>query len=190
MLDLQGDVKEHINILNKVENVRPINIKKAEELKNISALIIPGGESTSMGKLLKKYDFVKAIKDFHNTGKPIWGTCAGLILLSRKIEGNTNDCNNSFNLGLIDITVKRNAFGSQLNSFITESIIPAISPEPLELVFIRAPIITDWGPQVKILARVKGKIVAVEQKNVLATAFHPELTKSTIIHQYFINKIY
>lgn len=184
VLALQGGVSEHINLLKKIENVSPIPVKKAKQIPGLDALIIPGGESTTIGKLLKKYDMIDAIKELNHRNKPIWGTCAGLILLADKIENE-----DMIHLGLIEITVKRNAFGSQLDSFITKKIIPAISPEPVELVFIRAPIITAVGEEVRILAKIEDKIVAAEKDNILVTSFHPELTDNPTFHQYFINKI-
>lgn len=184
VLALQGGVSEHIDLLKEIENVSPIPVKKAEQIPGLDALIIPGGESTTIGKLLKKYDMIDAIKELKHRNKPIWGTCAGLILLADKIENE-----DMIHLGLIEITVKRNAFGSQLDSFITKKIIPAVSPEPVELVFIRAPIITAVGEDVRILAKIEDKIVAAEKDNILVTSFHPELTDNPTFHQYFINKI-
>jgi len=184
VLALQGGVSEHIDLLKEIENVSPIPVKKAEQIPGLDALIIPGGESTTIGKLLKKYDMIDAIKELNHWNKPIWGTCAGLILLADKIENE-----DMIHLGLIEITVKRNAFGSQLDSFITKKIIPAVSPEPVELVFIRAPIITAVGEDVRILAKIEDKIVAAEKDNILVTSFHPELTDNPTFHQYFINKI-
>ncbi len=184
ILDLQGGVAEHYNILKKFDDIRVFKIKKPQELINIDGLIIPGGESTTIGKLIKKYGFKEPIIEMYRQKKPLWGTCAGLIILAEKIEGQ------NFNyLGIIDITVRRNAYGSQLNSFITKKSIPLFSKNLIELVFIRAPIITEVGLDVRILARVQDNIVAVEKDNVLLTSFHPELTDDIAVHSYFINKL-
>ncbi|MFN2339942.1 MAG: pyridoxal 5'-phosphate synthase glutaminase subunit PdxT [Halanaerobium sp.] len=186
VLALQGGVAEHLNHLNQIEKVKGIPVKKPEQLKNCSGLIVPGGESTTIQKLIKKYDFIDVIKDFHQQGKTIWGTCAGLILLAAEVEGAKE---NDQLFKLLDIKVKRNAFGSQLHSFIEKAVIPAISSEALELVFIRAPLITEIGEDIKIIYQKQNQIAAVENSTVLGTAFHPELTDSSAFHQYFIDKI-
>lgn len=184
ILALQGGISEHQEMLKKIK-VTPSIIKKESDLKGIDGLIIPGGESTTIKKLMLKYNLIEPIKQLHRQGKPIWGTCAGLILLARDIEGN----NYPPGLGFIDISVKRNAYGSQLNSFITSKVIPEVSPEPIEMVFIRAPLITSTGPDVKVLTTVNQNIVAAEERNILVTSFHPELTSNPAFHQYFIEKI-
>ncbi len=184
VLALQGGVAEHLNHLNQIENVQAVAVKKPEELNSCLGLIIPGGESTTMRKLIKDYDFKKAIKDFNQQQKVIWGSCAGLILLAAEIEGENEE-----QLALLDIKVKRNAFGSQLDSFIEKDIIPKVSADPQELVFIRAPLITKVAENVEILYQKEDQIAAVESKNIIATSFHPELTESTIFHQYFIEKV-
>jgi pyridoxal 5'-phosphate synthase pdxT subunit len=184
VLALQGGFIEHIIMLRKINNVEAIQIKQIEELKNLDALIIPGGESTSIAKLIKLYKFTEAIKKMASDGKFIWGTCAGLILLARELEGGMPGL-----LGLIDIQVKRNAFGSQLDSFIDRKIVPAFSSEPIEMVFIRAPIISSTGNNVQIIAKINDNIVAAEEVNILVTSFHPELTENTAVHKYFLNKI-
>lgn len=184
VLALQGGVAEHLNHLNQIKNIRATAIKKPEELNSCSGLIIPGGESTTIRKLIKHYHFKNAIEDFNQQEKLIWGSCAGLILLAAEIEGENKE-----QLALLDIKVKRNAFGSQLDSFIAKDIIPKVSAEPQELVFIRAPLITEVGPDVNILYKKDDQIAAVENKNIIATAFHPELTESIDFHQYFVDKI-
>ena len=161
--------------LNQIENVRGVAVKKPEELNSCSGLIIPGGESTTMRKLIKDYDFKKAIKAFNQQQKVIWGSCAGLILLAAEIEGENEE-----QLALLDIKVKRNAFGSQLDSFIEKDIIPKVSADPQELVFIRAPLITEVAENVEILYQKEDQIEAFESNNIIATSFHPELTESTI----------
>jgi len=184
VLALQGGVAEHLNHLNQIENVRAVAVKKPEELDSCSGLIIPGGESTTIRKLIRHYHFKNAIEDFNQQEKIIWGSCAGLILLAAEIEGENEE-----QLALLDIKVKRNAFGSQLDSFIEKDIIPKVSDSVQELVFIRAPLITEVGKDIEILYQKEGQIAAVENKNIIATAFHPELTDSTIFHQYFVDKI-
>jgi len=184
VLALQGGVEEHIYHLKKIDQVDAVPVKKPEGLESLSGLIIPGGESTTMRKLIKEYNFKDPLIDFHKQKKIIWGTCAGLILLAREVEGEYEK-----QLSLLDITVKRNAFGSQLNSFIIKDKIPKISENILELVFIRAPLITEVGENIDILYDNSGEIAAVENNYLLGTAFHPELTESSAFHQYFIDKI-
>ncbi|MDO7977522.1 pyridoxal 5'-phosphate synthase glutaminase subunit PdxT [Oceanotoga teriensis] len=181
VLDIQGGVEEHVNILKKIENIEVLKVKYPKDLNNIDGLIIPGGESTTISKLMKKYGFIEAIKNFSKNGKSIWGTCAGLILLSNKVDDKDGT------LKLIDIDVSRNAFGSQINSFSCNKIVEKISSIPLELIFIRAPIIKNVGENVKVLIRLEDKIVAAKQNNILVTSFHPELTNQTLFHEYFIN---
>ncbi|MFW6278743.1 MAG: pyridoxal 5'-phosphate synthase glutaminase subunit PdxT [Bacillota bacterium] len=190
ILALQGEVREHVASLTRLKNVRPLKVKYPEQIAQIDALIIPGGESTTIGKLIERNNFVQPIKKFCQQHKPIWGTCAGMILVAKKVNNRKHyPRQKNYNLNLMDITVQRNAYGSQLNSFITRHSIPAISDQPLKLVFIRAPIITATGPEVKILTRVKGNIAAAEQDNLFVTNFHPELTEDIRVHQYFVNKI-
>ena len=190
ILALQGGVREHLKSLSRLDFVRAEKVKYPKQLPELEALIIPGGESTTIGKLIHRNNFIKPLQQFNKKGKPIWGTCAGLILLARKvINRKSNRGDKNYNLGLLDITVKRNAYGSQLSSFITEQKITAISSQPIKLVFIRAPIITEVGRNINILARVKGNIVAAEKDNLLVTSFHPELTEDPALHQYFVNKI-
>jgi 5'-phosphate synthase pdxT subunit len=176
ILDLQGGVEEHFNAINKIKDANAIRIKKKEQLHEIQGLVIPGGESTTLNKLIKIYGFVDPIIKFSKE-KPIWGTCAGLIILSRKY------------LNLIDIEVQRNAFGRQSSSFIEKDYIPKISTNKIEMVFIRAPVITKIGSEVNILKKIEGKIVAAETENILVTSFHPELTKLLDVHKYFVKKV-
>ena len=189
VLALQGGVREHLKSLNQLKNVQGIKIKYPDQLPEVDALIIPGGESTTISKLLKKYNFIQAIKLLNQKQKPIWGTCAGLILLAKKVINADQKKSIPETLGFIDITVKRNSYGSQLNSFICKQSIKKISPQPIELVFIRAPIISKVGSQVKVIAKVEDEIVAAEQENIIVTSFHPELTDDIKTHQYFIEKI-
>lgn len=169
VLALQGDFLEHYNTLKKIKKVQPIYIKKAEDIKNLQGLIIPGGESTTIGKLLKKYKLNTAIKKAVKRGMAVYGTCAGCILIAKKVDS-------PYSLKLIDIEVKRNAYGRQIDSF----------KSPFGL-FIRAPkIIKLLNNKVKILKKYKKEIILVQQNNILAGTFHPELTQDIKIHRYFI----
>ncbi|WP_163189071.1 pyridoxal 5'-phosphate synthase glutaminase subunit PdxT [Clostridium sporogenes] len=183
VLDLQGSVVEHVKILEKIDNIEPIRVKYKEDLDNIQGIILPGGESTTLGKLLKDFHIYDTLKEKIEKGLPVWGTCAGMILLAKDIEGQEESY-----FKAIDIKVKRNAYGSQLNSFFIEEMLEDIDREPIELVFIRAPYITTVGSNVTILKKVNGNIVAAKEKNVLVTSFHPELTEDTRLHKYFIDK--
>lgn len=183
VLSLQGGVIEHINHLKKLD-VEAIEIKKIENLKSIEGLILPGGESTTIGKLLKDTNLFLPIKSLILSGLPTWGTCAGMILLAKEIE---NDHRRHFEI--MDIKVKRNAFGRQIDSFKFKDIIPKISKEPIELVFIRAPYITEVHNDVEVIHSINNKIVAAKQNNILVTSFHPELTDNLEVHKYFLKMI-
>ncbi|ADO76305.1 SNO glutamine amidotransferase [Halanaerobium praevalens DSM 2228] len=184
VLALQGGVAEHLNHLNQIRGVKAKAIKKPTALADCKGLIIPGGESTTMRKLIKEYNFSAALKNFHQQKNIIWGSCAGLILMAQEVEGEEKE-----QLELLNIKVQRNAFGSQLNSFIEKDVIPKVSEQTQELVYIRAPLIKEIGPDVEILYQKDNKILAVETKYLIGTSFHPELTTSTIFHQYFVDKI-
>jgi len=184
VLSIQGSVREHIECLARLSEVEPVAVKTEQELLNADALIIPGGESTAIGKLLKDYALIDPILQFHAQNKPIWGTCAGMILLAKEIAGES-----SCHLGLMDIKIRRNAYGGQLDSFITKIHIPEISNDIQKLIFIRAPYILEAGKGVVVLARVNGEIVAARQGNLLATAFHPELTEDLSFYRYFLKMI-
>ena len=182
ILALQGAFREHKDILDILE-VDSYEIRKKTDLKKRpDGLILPGGESTVIGKLLNDLDMMEELKNMIENGIPVFGTCAGLILLAKKIENDKR-----IHLGCMNIEVQRNAYGRQLGSFVTEEEFQGIGKIPM--VFIRAPYIKSIGNNVKILSEVKGKIIAAEEKNILVTAFHPELTKDTRVHKYFIEKI-
>ncbi|WP_341478510.1 pyridoxal 5'-phosphate synthase glutaminase subunit PdxT [Clostridium sporogenes] len=183
VLDLQGSVVEHMKILEKIDNVEPVRVKYKEDLDDIQGIILPGGESTTLGKLLKDFHIYDTLKKKIENGLPVWGTCAGMILLAKDIEEQEESY-----FKVIDIKVKRNAYGSQLNSFSIEEMLEDIDKEPIELVFIRSPYITTVGSNVTILKKVRKNIVAAKEKNVLVTSFHPELTEDTRFHKYFIDK--
>jgi len=179
ILALQGDVIEHIRILHKL-NVEPEIVKTPEHLKDIDALIIPGGESTVIGMLAKKYKLDKAIKEKYKQGMPIYGTCAGAILLAKKIIDSKQP-----KLGLADISIKRNSYGRQINSFEADINIKDIGN--FKGIFIRAPVIKSFYNGIEVLAEHKNSPVMVKQNNLLITTFHPELANDVRVHQYFLN---
>ena len=183
VLALQGAFREHCAALASC-GVEAVEIRKADDLDVISGLILPGGESTTIGKLLVDWGIMDKIKQRAAQGMAIYGTCAGLILLAKTIYNS-----NQPRLGLMDISVQRNAFGRQTESFETDLQVDEFGPEPVHAVFIRAPLIDKAGPAVKVLAKVEDKIVIARQGQFLATSFHPELTGDHRIHQYFINMI-
>lgn len=184
VLDLQGDVREHARAIQSCGH-EAFSVKTPEDLNKIDGLIIPGGESTTIGKLLKWCGLLEEIVSAHQTvNLPIFGTCAGMILLAKDI-----DESEQLRLGLMDITVRRNAYGRQKDSFEADVEIPLLSQHPLRAVFIRAPYVTCTGENVEALARYQDKIVLVRQDNLLAGAFHPELTSDLRLHRYFIEKI-
>ena len=184
VLDLQGGVEEHLNLLDQFSDVTAIPIKEKADFKLLDGLILPGGESTTISKLITIFDLKDSIFDLAEARIPIWGTCAGMILLAKDIIGPEDS-----HLSLMDITVKRNAYGNQLASFKTKAVIPQISNKELPLVFIRAPYIVELTDEVTTLLKINNKIVAAEQDNLFVTSFHPELTTNLNIHNYFINKV-
>lgn len=184
VLALQGGVEEHINMLSQIEDVKAIGVKYVRELNEVEGLIIPGGESTALGLLLREFALLEPIRERIKSDMPVWGTCAGMILLAREISDDETR-----HLELMDIKVRRNAYGTQLDSFTTEEVICEIGPKPVPLVFIRAPFVESTGENVRILHRTKGNIVACREKNMLATSFHPELTSDISFHKYFVNMI-
>lgn len=187
VLALQGTFIEHYNALSKLKEVNPdldvILVKKKNELMLIDGLIIPGGESTTIRKLLNIFDLLEPLKKRISEKMPVYGTCAGLILLAKNIVSE-DSC-----LNAIDIVVRRNAFGSQIDSFKTEMIIKEFSNEPIELVFIRAPWIEKTGPNVKVLAMYNDKVIAARENNILVTSFHPEFTNDLAVHRYFVEMV-
>ena len=185
VLALQGDFREHINILKKLE-VKTMEIRFPGQLDRVDGLIIPGGESTTINKLFDRYGFRKKLLEFSQSGKPLFGTCAGLIVLAENITGKDRQ------LGLIDIDVERNAYGRQIDSFEQKIILNLnhkTEKRDFDSVFIRAPKIIRTGKNVKILGRHEEQTVLAREKNILVSAFHPELTDDTRIHQYFIGMI-
>ena len=183
ILALQGSCIEHFNILSKIDGVTPFYVKTVKELDNIDGLIIPGGESTVISKLLKDFDMFNYLKEKIKKGLFCYGTCAGVILLAKEIKGE------ACHLGLMDITVFRNAYGRQLGSFETELDVLEVSDKKIKGVFIRAPKIIRCGIDVKILCKYKDSPVMARQNNILVTTFHPELTDNLAVHKYFVKMI-
>jgi 5'-phosphate synthase pdxT subunit len=182
VLAMQGAVAEHMEMVESV-GARACRVRSADDLGKIDGIILPGGESTAIGKLLNDFSLLLPLREKISAGLPVWGTCAGLILLAEKIAGETDAY-----LKNMAITAQRNAYGSQLDSFCAKKTIAAIAKEPLPLVFIRAPYIERAGENVAVLLKIDGRIVAAEEKNMLATAFHPELTGNLSFHRYFLKK--
>lgn len=182
VLALQGAFAEHAALLRSLGAV-VTEVRTSAQLAEVDALIIPGGESTTMAKLMDVYGLRAPIVEFAKAGKPMWGTCAGMILLAdRLVEPEPEP------LHLLDATVQRNAFGRQVDSFEADIEVAGVAGGPFHAVFIRAPWVVDAGPGVEQLARLDGgAVVAVRQANLLATAFHPELTADNRIHRYFLD---
>ena len=181
VLALQGAFREHVAAVSRL-GVAAREVRQLKDMDGIDAMIIPGGESTTMGKLLNEWHMLEPLRERIMQGMPVYGSCAGLILLCRTIENSDQP-----RLGVLDATVRRNAFGRQVDSFETELSMPEGGPDPVPAVFIRAPVLISVGPEVRVLAEVKGQAVAVRQNNILATSFHPELTPDTRLHSYFLN---
>ena len=190
ILALQGAFIEHEKMLSRL-GVFACQVRLPEDLRGLDGLIIPGGESTTIGKLARHYQLVQPLKDFAASGRPLWGICAGLIFMARDIGGLEQPL-----LGLMDIAVRRNAFGRQVDSFETDIEVPALCSmggigegcRSFHAVFIRGPVIESVGEKVTVLARLNdGRIVAARQDNLLVTAFHPELTGDERFHRYFLD---
>ncbi len=188
VLALQGDFREHIEML-KTIGVETVEVRLPHHLNGLDGLIIPGGESTSIGRIGERYGLLEPLREWALQGKAMWGTCAGMILMAKDVGMDQPI------LGVMDITVVRNAFGRQKDSFEIDLKIPALDAvstrrekgKPFRAIFIRAPLIQSVGPGVEVLATLDdGSIVAARQKNLLATAFHPELTNDTRFHRYFL----
>lgn len=184
VLALQGAVREHLNMIERC-GAEAVAVKWPEDLEGLDGLIIPGGESTTIGKLIKRYGFEPAIRRVHNKGMAIYGTCAGLILLAKRTTEGTQPL-----LGFMDIEVRRNAYGRQVDSFEADLNVSGLGEEPFRAIFIRAPWIErTLARDVEALAELDGHIVAARQDRLLVTAFHPELTGDTKIHKYFLKII-
>lgn len=178
VLALQGAFREHLDTLAAI-GVEGVPVRLPEDLENLDGLILPGGESTTMRRLIDRWGLRDPILRLARRGAPLFGTCAGMIVLAREIAGGEAPV-----LPLLDVTVERNAFGRQLDSFEAELAVPILGNAPVHAVFIRAPIIERSGPEVDVLAKLDdGRIVAVRQGNVIATSFHPELAGETRFHR-------
>jgi 5'-phosphate synthase pdxT subunit len=178
VLALQGAFREHLRTLAAI-GVEGVPVRLPRDLDDVAGLILPGGESTTMRQLIERWGLRQPILDLAASGAPLFGTCAGMIVLAREIAGGEPPI-----LALLDVTVERNAFGRQLDSFETELTVPVLGDQPVHGVFIRAPVIERTGPDVDILARLDdGRIVAVRERNIVATAFHPELAGETRFHR-------
>ena len=181
VLAVQGDFSKHIEVLDAL-GVKAVEVRESADLDTVEGLILPGGESTTIGKLLERYGMIETIIQFSFEGKPIFGTCAGTILLAERIPGSSQQ-----RFGLLDIEVKRNAYGRQINSFEADIPCPLIGEIPIRAVFIRAPIISNLGENIEVLAQYEGNPVFIRSNKILACTFHPELTGDLRIHRYFLS---
>ena len=184
VLALQGAFIEHYEFLKKFDFVEPLLVKKREDLDKVAGLIIPGGESTTIGKLLERYEIKDLLKEKIKNGFPVFGTCAGFILLSKKIEQNYNQPL----LEVLDVVIRRNAFGSQKESMEIDIEVKGFD-KPFKAVFIRAPVVSKIGDGVEVLSSVEEGPVLVREGNLLGSSFHPELTDDIRIHKMFIDII-
>jgi 5'-phosphate synthase pdxT subunit len=190
VLGLQGDFREHLDTFQRL-GTEAVDVRRPAQLDDVDALVIPGGESTTIGKLALLYGFIPKLKQRVDEGMAVWGTCADAIFIARDVPGHPHPL-----AGLMDMTVKRNAFGRQLDSFEADLDVPALGERPFHAVFIRAPLIESVGPGVEVLARLEDQgagapgseatIVAARQDKLLATSFHPELTHDGRFHEYFL----
>ncbi|MFF1633248.1 pyridoxal 5'-phosphate synthase glutaminase subunit PdxT [Leifsonia sp. NPDC058248] len=186
VLALQGDFREHIAVLRGL-GADAVPVRRPAELAEIAGLVIPGGESSVMDKLSRTFGLAEPLKAAIAGGLPVYGTCAGLIMLADRI---LDGIAGQQTLGGLDVSVRRNAFGSQLDSFETDLDIPAVGARPMHAVFIRAPIVESVGDEATPLARLAdGRVVAVEQGSLIGTSFHPEMTGDTRFHEYFLRKV-
>lgn len=182
VLGIQGAIEEHCDMIEKLGH-KVVKVKTEEEINAIDAIILPGGESTAMGKQLDWFNLLEPLREKIKNGMPTFGTCAGMILLAKDIEGSEQ-----IRLGLMNICVKRNAYGAQINSFITDINVDGIEGL-VPAVFIRAPRIENLGKDVEVLASYKTCPILVREKNMLAASFHPELTDNLLIHKLFIEMV-
>ncbi len=179
VLAMQGDFHEHVALLRRLE-VETCEVRAPEQLAACDGLIIPGGESTTIGKLIQAFDIEPALRELHESGRPIFGTCAGVILIAKDIVGS-----DQWRLGILDCTVERNAYGRQVDSFETELKVEGID-DLVHGVFIRAPVIAEARGDCRVLGTFNDRPVIVREGNLLGACFHPELTDELRIHQYFL----
>ena len=183
VLAYQGDVREHLAALAAV-GADPVEVRTLADLETVDGLVVPGGESTVIGKLADRYGLLEPLRRRVAAGLPTFGTCAGLIFLAREVEGPPQHL-----LGVLDVRVRRNAFGRQVASFEAEVDVKGVDGGPVSGAFIRAPWVAETGPEVEVLAEVDGKVVAVRQGNLLATAFHPELSGEVRLHRWLADLV-
>ena len=183
VLAMQGAFVEHEHSLARI-GVEPVRVRLPQHLHGLDALIIPGGESTAIGRLVQRWGLLEPIQAFARSRRPLWGTCAGLILMAR---GVVDGVPGQPLLELLDMKVRRNGYGRQVDSFEVDLEVPVLDRQPFRAVFIRAPIVEGIGDEVEVLARLEnGTVVAVRQENLLATTFHPELVDDDRFHHYFV----
>lgn len=186
VLALQGDFREHLSVLRSL-GAEAIPVRRESELDAVAGLVIPGGESSVMDKLARQFGLADPLRARIADGMPVYGTCAGLIMLADRLE---NPISGQESIGGLDVTVRRNAFGNQNDSFETSLAMPALGERPVHAVFIRAPSVEQVGPDVEVLAALDdGRVVAVEQGNLLGIAFHPEMTDETRFHERFLARV-
>lgn len=183
ILGFQGAIVEHQQHIERIGH-EAIIVKYPEQLEEIDGLILPGGESTTIGKLLNRTEMMVPLRQLIKEGLPVWGTCAGMILLAKELDNDPVT-----HLAVMDITVKRNAYGTQIDSFDTTLCVPQIGPQEIPVVFIRAPYITKVGERVEVLCTIDGHIVAAREKDMLVTSFHPELTNNSAFHHFFCEEM-
>ncbi|MGH9322074.1 MAG: pyridoxal 5'-phosphate synthase glutaminase subunit PdxT [Vicinamibacteria bacterium] len=183
VLALQGDYTEHQRMLERI-GCCSRQIRKASELEGLQALILPGGESTTMLKFIEEEGLILPLRELYARGAALYGTCAGVILLAKEVTSPSQP-----SLGLMDVSVERNAYGRQMDSHVADGPCPELGPDPLSMVFIRAPIIRRTGPAVRVLAHHRGEPVLVREGRILASTFHPELSEDERVHRYFIENV-
>lgn len=191
VLALQGDVREHVRILREC-GVEAVPVRRPQELEQIDGLVLPGGESTTIVKLARAFDLLEPLRRRIKDGLPAFGSCAGMILLADRVDTEGSPLDETF--GGIDMTVRRNAFGRQVDSFEEDVAIEGVAGPPVRAVFIRAPWVSETGPRVRVIGRVSagaaaGQVAAVRQGSLLATSFHPEITGDTRMHQLFVRVV-
>jgi 5'-phosphate synthase pdxT subunit len=191
VLALQGDVREHLQALTE-SGAEATRVRRPEELDEVDGLVLPGGESTTMVKLAKAFDLLEPLQERIGAGLPVYGSCAGMILLADRVDAAGSPLEATF--GGIDMTVRRNAFGRQVDSFEEDLAIEGVEGDPVRAVFIRAPWVQEVGPRATAIGHVaagehEGRVVAVRQENRLATSFHPELTGDTRVHRLFVDLV-
>lgn len=182
ILALQGDVREHAEVLRGL-GVEPVDVRTAEDLDGLAGVIVPGGESTTIGKMLVSSGLLDGLRGYFYRGGPVWGTCAGMVLAASATTGPRQPL-----LGVMNALVERNGFGRQVHSFEKDLDVEGFD-RPFTGVFIRAPFFEDVGPGVEVLSELEGKVVAARGENILVTAFHPELTDDTRFHEYFLEEV-